>query len=76
MDRLSAGVILLEIFIQFTQPGGHPIWIEEMSITTIREERNECHQHANAIIVTSTGKFCVMESPEQVRAKIEATKPH
>ena len=65
--------LALEIFIELTQPGGGKIWIEESHISMYRVHSGNCT--GKTVIVTASQNLCVMESPEEVRAKIEATKP-
>jgi hypothetical protein len=62
----------LEIFIELTQPGGNKIWIEESHIIMIRGHLGNCT--GKTVIVTGSQTLCVMESPAEVRRKIEETK--
>ena len=63
---------LLEVFIELTQPGGGKIWIEESHISMFRAHIGQCK--GQTVVVTSSQTLCVLESPEEVRAKIDATK--
>jgi uncharacterized protein YlzI (FlbEa/FlbD family) len=68
------GVVLaLEIFIELTQPGGGKIWIEESHITMIRTHLGNC-TGKTVIVIGGTNPLCVMESPDEVRRKIDETK--
>jgi hypothetical protein len=62
----------LEVFIELTQPGGGKIWIEESHIIMIKKHTGNCT--GQTILVTGSQNLCVMESPEEVRAKIDTTK--
>lgn len=62
----------LEIFVELTQPGGTKIWIEEGHIIIVRAHMGNCT--GKTVIVTSSQTLCVMESPEEVRRLIDATK--
>jgi hypothetical protein len=71
--RLAIALLAFEIFIELTQPGGNKIWIEESHITLLRGNHlGSCTGHT--VIVTGTQNLCVMESPDEVRRKIEETK--
>jgi hypothetical protein len=62
----------LEIFIELTQPGGGKIYVEESHITMFKVHGGNCKGHT--AIITGSQNLCVMESPEEVRRLIEATK--
>jgi hypothetical protein len=71
--RLPIAVLLaFEIFIELTQPGGGKIWIEESHIVMLRGHLGHCT--GRTVIVTGGQNLCVMESPEEVRRLIDATK--
>jgi hypothetical protein len=72
MGRIVAIAAALEIFIELTQPGGNKIWIEEGHIIMIRGHLGNCT--GKTVIVTGSQTLCVMESPEDVRRKIDETK--
>jgi hypothetical protein len=65
-------LLAFEIFVELTQPGGKHIWIEESHIIMIRSHMGNCT--GKTVIVTGSQTLCVMESPEEVRRLIDATK--
>jgi hypothetical protein len=78
VSRRRFGIIFrlwlsLEVFIELTQPGGGKVWIEESHITMIRPHLGNCTGRT-MVATSTTGALCVMESPEEVRRLIDATK--
>jgi hypothetical protein len=73
MKPWLAALFALEIFIELTQPGsGGKIYVEESHITMFRPHLGQCK--GQTVIVTGSQTLCVMESPDEVRRKIDATK--
>jgi hypothetical protein len=70
--RLAIVLLAFEIFIELTQPGGNKIYIEESHIVMLRAHMGQCK--GQTVIVTSSQTLCVMESPQEVRRKIDETK--
>jgi hypothetical protein len=65
-------LLVFEIFIELTQPGGGKLFIEESHITMYRAHIGQCK--GQTLIVMGSQTLCVMESPAEVRRKIEETK--
>ena len=66
-------ILTLEIFIELTQPGGGKIWVEESHISVFRPHLGNCT--GKTVVVTSGQTLCVMESPEEIKRKIDEAKP-
>jgi hypothetical protein len=65
-------LVTLEIFIELTQAHGGKVYVEEGHITMFRPHIGQCK--GETVIVTGSQSLCVLETPEEVRRKIEETK--
>jgi hypothetical protein len=61
--------------VMLTQLDGNPVWVESTSIQAIRPADGQCHgAHGAALRLGSIG-LCVKETPEEIRKKLNETKP-
>ena len=64
-------IILLEVFIELTQPGGKKLWIEEHHIVSMRQEHLGHCVGETVIVTDAANQYCVLETREQIKQLIQ-----
>lgn len=65
-------VLLVAIWLQFTQLNGGTLFLDKDSIKAVVEIKTdqECKHTAGARIVTTASSFCVLERPAAIMQKL------
>jgi hypothetical protein len=65
--------ILLGIsLIQFTTPGGKPIWIVPSQVVAVTHPNGECAEPSQSRVVTSYGASCLQETQDEVIRRLQS----
>ena len=65
---------MLLALIMLTALDGSPVWIESSQVIVIRPATQQCRVKSGAGIRVGSTTFCVRETPDEVRDKIEGAK--
>ena len=71
---------MLLALIMLTQLDGNPVWVESSAIVIVKQSHTglkperQCHGAAKSAIRIGTMGLCVIETPEQIRKKIDESK--
>jgi hypothetical protein len=61
---------MLLALIMLTTLDGSPVWVESSAIIVIRPSISQCHAAHGAAIRVGANAFCVRETPDEIRRKI------